>query len=304
MCSTLTVTLLACTSAPGPADNGGGGGACGTVSKCASGQVCDRTAPGGAVCIDASGDLDNDGIPNGKDFCEHMAGGANDEDGDGIGDECDACPIAAPGATDSDGDPISAPCDPDTRTPGDRILLFNGFNAAVAGAGADWKFQNGEAIVTPGAPDAVEELTLPIATASNHLTIFAAYRIDGASTTATIADVAVKTRANLPFDKTFVQCGSSRASGSDAVRLAQTDTDMATNQSSKTIGAAFSPTATYKIAQQTDAGVANCAVVGDTMANSGATQLPINGSTPSQVVLYARGATVRFSYILVVGSMP
>jgi hypothetical protein len=40
------------------------------------------------------------------------------------------------------------------------------------------------------------------------------------------------------------------------------------------------------------------------MANSGVTQLPINGSTPSQVVLYARGATVRFSYILVVESAP
>jgi hypothetical protein len=37
------------------------------------------------------------------------------------------------------------------------------------------------------------------------------------------------------------------------------------------------------------------------MANSGAIQLPINGSTPSQIVLYARGATVRFSYILAVG---
>jgi hypothetical protein len=155
--------------------------------------------------------------------------------------------------------------------------------------------------VTPSAPDVVEELSFPIATATNHLTIFAAYRIDGTSTTAATADAGVKSRTMLPFDKTFVQCGGSRASGTDAVLLAQTDTDMATTQSSKTIGTAFSPTATYKVAQQTDGPVANCALVGDTMANSGAIQLPINGSTPSQVVLYARGATVRFSYILIVG---
>src|SRR5262245_1430816 len=92
------------------------GGPCDASNKCDDGQVCDRTAQGGAVCIDASGDVDNDGIPNSKDFCQHLAGGTNDEDGDGIGDECDACPIAAPGQADADGDAVAAPCDPDTRT--------------------------------------------------------------------------------------------------------------------------------------------------------------------------------------------
>src|SRR5882672_3839462 len=188
MCSTLSATLLACGATTTPP--GGGGGQCGTAAKCGDGQICDRTAPGGAVCISASGDIDNDGIPNGKDFCEHLAGGASDEDGDGIGDECDACPIAAPGQADADGDAVAAPCDPDTRTPGDRILLFNGFNAAVAGASPAWKFQNGEAVVTLAA-GAEEELTFPLATVSNHLTVFTAYHIDGASTTATTADAAV-----------------------------------------------------------------------------------------------------------------
>lgn len=278
------------------------GGPCDASNKCDSGQICDRTNPGGQVCVDANGDMDGDGIPNGKDFCEHMAGGANDEDGDGIGDECDACPIAPPSAqAESDGDAVTSPCDPDTRTPGDRILLFNGFNAAVAGAGPDWKFENGEAVVTPSAPDAGEELTFPIATASNHLTIFTAYRIDGSSTTATTADAAVRTRANLPFDKTMVQCGGSRASGADQVLAFQLDTGGGTVQSTKAVTTAFSPTATYRIAQQLRDAVANCALLGDTMANQGATQLGINGSTPSQAVLYARGATVRFSYIMVVG---
>jgi hypothetical protein len=299
MSTTLSAALVACGATTTTTHIGG---PCDSSNKCDSGQICDRTNPGGQVCIDASGDIDGDGIPNGKDFCEHMMGGANDEDGDGIGDDCDACPIAPPPAqAEADGDAVTAPCDPDTRTPGDRILLFNGFNALVPGAGADWKFQNGEAVVTPSAPDAVEELTFPLATVSNRLTIFAAYRIDGASTTAITADAAVRSRANLPFDKTMVQCGGSRASGTDAVLVAQTDTDMATTQTTKTIGTAFGTAATYKIAQQLDGAVANCALAGDTMANSGGLQLPINGSSPSQVVLYARGAIVRFSYILVVG---
>src|SRR3569833_2266428 len=78
------------------------GGPCDPSNTCDDGQICDRTAPSGQKCIAASGDA------------------------------CDACPIAAPGGTDADGDAVSAPCDPDTRTPGDRILLFNGFNAAVS----------------------------------------------------------------------------------------------------------------------------------------------------------------------------
>src|SRR5215468_7128125 len=107
MCSTLSATLLACGATTTTTHIGG---PCDASAKCDSGQVCDRTAPGGAVCIDANGDVDNDGIPNGKDFCEHLAGGANDEDGDGFGDECDACPIAAPGQADTDGDAVAAPC--------------------------------------------------------------------------------------------------------------------------------------------------------------------------------------------------
>jgi hypothetical protein len=299
MSTTLSVTLAACGATTTTTRIGG---PCDAKNTCDSGQICDRTNPGGQMCIDASGDIDGDGIPNGKDFCEHMMGGANDEDGDGIGDECDACPIAPPPAqAEADGDAVTAPCDPDTRTPGDRILLFNGFNAKVDNAGADWKFQNGEAIVAPSDPGTVEQLILPLAATSNHLAIFTAYQVDAASTTATTADAGVGSKANLPFDKTVVQCGGSRASGTDQVLVFQIDTDGGTTQNSKALTTAFDPTAKYRVVQQLDGATANCAVVGASMANSGAIQLPINGSTPSQIVLYARGATVRFSYILAVG---
>jgi hypothetical protein len=278
------------------------GGPCDSSNKCADGQICDRTNPGGQICIDANGDNDGDGIPNGKDFCEHMMGGANDEDGDGIGDECDACPIAPPPSRpDSDGDAVDSPCDPDTRTPGDKILLFNGFNAGVANAGADWKFQNGEAIVTPSGPGVEEELKLPLATATNHISIYAAYRIDGVAGAATQADAAVASATQgLPMGTSRVQCGGSRSSGSDAILL-KSDSDGTSNQSTKPVTNVFNSAIGYRLEQQLDGANATCALAGDSEANSGAIQLTTDGNTPNQISLYARGATVRFSYILAVG---
>jgi len=301
MCSTLSATLLAC-GAMTTEPPSGGGGACGTASKCGDGQVCDRTAPGGAACISASGDLDGDGIPNGKDFCEHLAGGASDEDGDGIGDDCDACPIAAPGAADADGDAVMAPCDPDTRTPGDRVLVFNGFNAAVAGASPAWKFQNGEAIVTAG--DTTEALVIPLAATSNHVAIFTSYQIEASSTTAATARAGVGSRTVLPMGNSEILCGGSRDSGADQILVLQTDANMSQTSNSMGLGTAFNPSTRYQVVQQIDGATTKCAVNGASMPERGAVQLQTDGNTPTQAVLYARGATVRFSYILVVGGMP
>ena len=54
------------------------GGECDQQRKCEDGAVCDFTDPEGAVCIDADGDLDGDGIPNRNDFCNHAPGGELD----------------------------------------------------------------------------------------------------------------------------------------------------------------------------------------------------------------------------------
>ena len=108
---------------------------CSLDSPCDDGQVCDATAPMGAVCISADGDLDGDGLTNDKDFCHHAPGGAFDEDEDGIGDDCDSCPIAAPRATaDPDGDAVESPCDPEPTEPGEEIVFFDGFGAGLT----DW----------------------------------------------------------------------------------------------------------------------------------------------------------------------
>jgi hypothetical protein len=278
------------------------GGPCDANNKCDEGQICDRTNPGGQICIDVNGDIDGDGIPNGKDFCEHMAGGANDKDGDGFGDECDPCPIAPPPAQpDPDGDAVDSPCDPDPRTPGSKIVLFNGFYAPVDGAGADWKFQNGEAIVTPSAPGTVEQLAFPLPTAWRQLAIFTAYQVDAATATAATADAGVGSKTVLPLGTSAVQCGGSRASGADQVLLFQIDTSGGTTQNSQPLTAAFNPATRYRVVQLIEGATANCAVAGASMTESGAIQLPTDGSSPTNAVIYARGATIRFSYILVVG---
>jgi hypothetical protein len=296
--STLWLTLAACTS--GPATHAGG--PCLANRTCADGQVCDQTDPGGPVCLDENGDIDGDGIPNGKDFCEHLAGGDHDEDLDGIGDECDACPIAKPpGQAEPDMDGVDSPCDPDPRTPGDKIILFNGFNAPVAGASAAWKFQGGEAIVTPTAADSVEELTIPLARATNHMAILAGYRVDGITPGAIAADVAVISKTLLPLGKSQIQCGASRAGSADSILVQTSMNDSLTGEAAMSVtGNAFNSASQYRVVEQINGATTNCALAGDTKDNSGAIMLASDGSAPTQAILHVRGATVRFAYILVV----
>lgn len=295
--SALWLILAACSAGPSTHV----GGPCLANRTCDDGQVCDQTDPGGPVCLDENGDVDGDGIPNGKDFCEHMAGGDHDEDLDGIGDECDACPIAKPPAqADADKDAVDSPCDPDPRTPGDKIILFNGFNAPITGAPATWKFQGGEAVVTPAAADSIEELVIPLSRTTNHMAILAGYRVDAVAAGAVAAEVAVSSKTVLPLGTSLVQCGAARAGSSDAILLQTAMNDSVTNQNTKAVTNVFNSASQYRVAEQLDGAVANCALVADTDANSGAIQLPSDGNAPTQAILHVRGATVRFAYVLVV----
>jgi hypothetical protein len=142
---------------PSPFGDGGPDGDVGTGS-----DVPD--APGDGPVADAPDappanlDLDGDGIPNGSDNCPTIANATQwNEDGDTLGDVCDPCPQYAALQIDTDGDGIGDACDPRPTTPGDTLVLFEGFNtpgALPAGwsssGGGSWAVANGRASFTPG----------------------------------------------------------------------------------------------------------------------------------------------------------
>lgn len=127
------------------------GAPCDFNSPCPSQQTCVEGAcryGGGSSSIDApvvkmdaplppdassAADIDGDGVENTTDNCPMYSNpGQGNEDGDPLGDPCDPCPIdPANPPVDPDADGVSDICDPRPATAGDRIVLFEGFNAGV-----------------------------------------------------------------------------------------------------------------------------------------------------------------------------
>jgi hypothetical protein len=276
------------------------GGPCSATDPCEAG-VCDLTNPDGPVCVEADGDDDADGIPNKRDFCQHQIGGAYDEDLDGYGDDCDACPIAPPPATpDRDGDEVDSPCDPDPTTAGDRIVVFTGFNEptlpATFKATTGWMFQGGEAKVTAG-PTTTETLSAPMPLVSSHIAILARYRVDRVDTTATENAAAVLGIDRRPAGLTTISCGGSRIGGMDRLVL-----DTGVGNANDIVDNLFDPASLYRVALKIDGAQAQCALIGDT--DTGASQQMTNGENLTEAGLSARGATIRFSYLLAVQQGP
>ena len=114
-------------------------------ARCPDGQVCIEEicrAPGDVVDAGADdapridgppGDSDGDGVADGDDGCPDTPDPQQfDEDGDQLGDACDPCPIFADATpTDIDGDGVQDECDPNPATPGDKLVVFEGFNAGM-----------------------------------------------------------------------------------------------------------------------------------------------------------------------------
>jgi hypothetical protein len=290
--------LLALAGCSGDASTGG---PCSVTQPCGAGAVCDMTDPSGPTCISATGDIDGDGIPNGKDFCEHAPGGAHDEDNDGIGDECDPCPIAKPPATpDPDGDAVDSPCDPDPRTPGDKILLFDGFSDGLGSSwtpttAASWTAVGGELIVS-NAPN--QEYLRTTVAMTQTLAIEASYRIDKLETGATTHLVAVHAHDPRPAGVASLECGVVHAdSGTGDV------VDLETNQnisSTTAMGSAFDVAALYEAAAYDSGNTVGCTVIGDGRG-LGAVQAPVTPDAVPSIALTARAVTARFQWVLVVG---
>jgi hypothetical protein len=277
------------------------GGPCSVAHACGDGAICDLTDPDGPTCIDAAGDVDGDGIPNGNDFCEHAPGGAHDEDADGIGDDCDPCPIAKPPASpDPDGDAVDSPCDPDPHTAGDTILLFDGFADGLGSSWtpttpASWTAVGGELVVS-NIPEQ-DYLRTNVAEAP-HIAIEASYRVDKLETGATTHLVADNAHDPRPAGVASLECGVVHAdSGTGDV------VDLETNQStssSPATGSAFDAASLYEAAAYDSGNSVGCTVIGDGHGLA-AVEAQITPDALPSIALTARAVTARFQWVLVVG---
>lgn len=286
-------------------------GACGAESvggpcsledpDCGSGVCNLSTADGKGVCIDAGGDVDGDGIQNDKDFCNMGPGGAYDEDGDYVGDDCDRCPIARPlGTPDSDTDMVDAPCDPDSSVNGDRIVLFEGFNAGMPTGWktlGTWEFKGGEVIGTPPDTTMTASLVGPLPLSTTKLAVLGSYRIDRVDTTAPSSYVGVTAIDRRPAGVSAVSCGGQRAGGADSLLL---DTD--TGAAPKPFTNLFDTASRYRIAEKLEGTSAACSMIADN--EQGAVSQNTGGNAPSEGGVFTKGAVARFQYVLVVQRAP
>ncbi len=139
-----------------------------------------------APSYDASpSDLDGDGIPNAADNCPTTPNPEQyNEDGDKFGDVCDPCPPVADDAPlDTDGDGVADACDPRPTQPGDTIVLFEGFHAALPAAWnqfGTWTVANDAASTDATGGHATLTIAGPT---SGHVTVRAALTLDGIAAT-------------------------------------------------------------------------------------------------------------------------
>ncbi|MBA3391465.1 MAG: hypothetical protein H0T89_02420 [Deltaproteobacteria bacterium] len=287
---------------------GGGpdiGGPCDLEDLCDDGATCNLSAADGdgrsGTCIANDGDIDGDGLRNDKDFCNAIPGGTYDEDLDGVGDDCDRCPIARPlAAPDSDGDEVDGPCDPDPSVAGDRIVLFEGFNATLPSGWkmvGNWEFRGGEVVATPPDGTTIGTLTAPLPLVTTRMAVLAQYRIDRVDAAAAQSLVGVTAIDRRPAGVSAVTCGGQRAGAADSLLL---DTD--TGAAAKPFANLFDTASRYRIAQKIEGIQAACSMIAD--AEQGAVGQTTGGEAPSEAGLLARAATARFQYLLVVQRPP
>lgn len=289
---------IGCGASLGP----GLGEPCTLDSGCGEG-VCNLSGTD-AVCIEADGDIDGDGLANDRDFCNQQMGGAFDEDVDGLGDDCDRCPIARPPASpDADGDDVDRPCDPDPTAAGDKIAVFEGFNGPLPagwrklGAGS-WDVVGGEVrysgddLSSPLTP----QLTAQLPLLSDHVAVLTAYRVDQIDLASTehLAGVTLNDNRPSPVGVGPVSTCSGRRLGTTDTLFLDTDTNTAITPFTNL----FDPAGLYRLANRIDGSSAACAL------EAGAEQFGVNAATGGQsateVGMFARAANVRFQYILVV----
>ena len=264
---------------------------CGDASTCS----VTHTTDGSGECIAKGEDLDSDGLPNEMDFCNAGAGGQYDEDRDLIGDDCDRCPIASPPASpDPDDDEVDAPCDPDSREPGDQIVVFEGFRNGIPATWTKtgtWEQRGGDAVVTSTAEVALTT-ALPLTTSKMALLI--QYRVDGVDPGAASPFIGLIARDQRPASNAVVRCGSQRTTAvGDALALEGSGGGM-----SAPVSNAFNSASLYSVALRLQGISAQCAMIAD--ETQVAAEASTSGEALTQAGLFVRGGTARFAYVLAI----
>jgi len=294
-----------CTSASSCVFQGAAGvcepnGACSFPdAACSSGRRYGELSAEGVagVCVGSEGITDEDGdqIDDTIDNCVDVANPTqHDEDGDERGDACDPCPPYADGPVieDPDGDGVSGACDPEPGV-ANRIVEFHGFDTGkpfaftVHGMGT-WTYANDEARVDASAGALGMLLVTSPGTASTISTALTIEAIDATGTrVAGVVDL---------FD-----VAASRGTSCVAIRdplggqsLLLSDTLTGDNYGEAPLSVTAGLTAT--IVSRRDAAMMTCST----------TSLAVSGTAlfnPSDVRtgIRARGATVRFGWVMLVG---
>ncbi len=311
MRSTLLIGLLvasssaACSSASGGGGSQGIGDPCDATSQlCAEGGSCDYSSAT-PTCLDDTADPDGDGIPNKLDHCPTKVGGMFDEDNDGIGDECDRCPIAKPsGVADRDGDDVDSPCDPDPSTPGDKILLFDGFNGTldttrwtpdITGV---WTVQGGELVARLPTQDPPSFLTANVVPTAN-VSVQMSYRVDKVETGGPTHIVSAQMVDVRPAGVAGFDCGVVKSDIGTAGEVVDLETDLSAVSHVAAIGA-FDSARLYRSAAYASGATVGCVVIGDNTALA-AIQGTLTPDSLGTVKVTARAVTARYQWVLVVG---
>ena len=276
-----------------------------TDSSCTSGRrfgdlsgsysqscVGDQSMPDGG-----NRDTDGDGVLDASDNCPAVANANQfNEDSDKFGDVCDPCPpVAGDSPPDTDGDGVADACDPNPAVAGHSIALFEGFHAGVP---TGWEVtgtwtMTGDDI--EGAATNAIVLATPLTT-TTHETV---------STSLTVMSIAGSN--NFSGVVTNRQAGSTSGVACSLYRTNQfTPTPgLLASEGNTFMPAAYAQAmtsgATFSVKLRRDATMYSCDAV--TGTNAAMTTVTTNlNNTPSSVGIYVLGATVRFSWLMVVSN--
>jgi hypothetical protein len=280
------------------------GAPCDDASPCPTEQTC--VAMHCRYALPASdsgapGDLDNDGVPDDIDNCPTVPNPDQaNEDGDRFGDACDPCPIDSDdNPVDSDGDGVADPCDPHPETPGDQIVLFEGFHNGVP---TSWQVigqatQAGDDIEAVAAAGNHAALVPPVVSAQN-MTVTTLLVIESSTVGNNLESWASIVAPYDPSADTGIWCEIFNPATNEPL---QKDVDifdgigMAAKGSNNFDWQLDTP---YQLVWTKTGGDYTCNVVGETSASGSTNDTP----TRQAIALHNFSSTVKYSYMMIVTS--